>query len=148
MLTISVRIDTPRGGVYTGGAVAAPVFQRVAEAALRRLAVTPTVNPLPPILVTPSPQPRVALTSTRSRPSAVLVAGAEASTGRELMPDLRGMSAREAVGALGPLGLTARLQGVGFVRDHEPGPGTAVDRGMAATLWLGRQTGARPDSSP
>ena len=148
VLTISVMIDTPRDGVYTGGAVAAPVFQRVAEAALRHLAVTPTVNPLPPILVTPSPQPRVALTSTRSRPSAVLLAGAEASAGPGLMPDLRGMSAREAVGALGPLGLTTRLQGVGFVRDHEPGPGAAVDRGMAATLWLERQTGARPDSSP
>ena len=147
VLTISVMIDTPRDGVYTGGAVAAPVFQRIAEMALRHLAVTPTVNPPPPILVTPSPQPRVASVSTRSRPSAVLVPGVEASVGRGLMPDLRGMSAREAVGALGSLGLTTRIQGVGFVRDHEPSPGAAVDRGMAATLWLERHTRARSDSN-
>ena len=98
--------------------------------------------------MTPSPQPRVALASTRSRPSAVLVPGVDASAGRGFMPDLRGMSAREAVGALGPLGLTTHIQGVGLVRDHEPSPGAAVDRGMAATLWLERYTWARPDSSP
>ena len=143
VLTILVMIDTPRGGVFTGGAVAAPVFRRVAEAALRHLAVPPTVNQSPPMLLTPQPQPRPALASTT-----VLVPGVQVAARYGLMPDLRGMSAREAVDALGALGVTTRLEGVGFVSDHEPGPGSVVDRGMSATLRLERYTVDHPGLSP
>ena len=146
VLTILVMIDTPRGDVYTGGAVAAPVFQRIADAALRHLAVPHTVNPTTPFLVAP----RLAgpLAQTRIQPPAVLVPGAEVTEGHGLMPDLRGMSAREAVGALGSLGLVTRMEGVGFVNEHVPGPGAAVDRGMTATIWLERNTSKWSTSNP
>ena len=42
-LTILVVIDGPQKPLYTGGAVAAPVFRRIAEAALRHLAIPPTI---------------------------------------------------------------------------------------------------------
>ena len=138
-LTILVMIDTPRGGAFTGGGVAAPVFRRIAEAALRHLAVPPTVNPNPPILVRPAVAPRVARVSTRPRSRAVLTQTDGASPEHGLMPDLRGMSAREALGKLGPLRLSARLEGNGFVVNQEPGPGVPVDRGTTAMLDLERQ---------
>ena len=40
-LTIAVVLDEPMGGAYAGGSVAAPVFRRVGEMALRYLGVTP-----------------------------------------------------------------------------------------------------------
>ena len=43
-LTILVVIDSPHGNGYTGGAVSAPVFKRIAEAALTYLGVGPNLN--------------------------------------------------------------------------------------------------------
>ena len=50
-LTILVVIDSPHGNGYTGGAVSAPVFKRIAEAALTYLGVGPNLNAPPPVLV-------------------------------------------------------------------------------------------------
>ena len=44
-LTVIVMIDTPRVGSDTGGAVAAPIFKRIAEASLRYLGVPPNDRP-------------------------------------------------------------------------------------------------------
>src|SRR4029078_7045093 len=51
VLAIIVVTDSPHAGPYTGGAVSAPVFKRIAEAALRHLGVGPTFNPAPPVLI-------------------------------------------------------------------------------------------------
>ena len=40
-LVIAVVLDEPMGGTHAGGSVAAPVFRRVGEMALRYLGVTP-----------------------------------------------------------------------------------------------------------
>src|SRR4051812_46902989 len=50
-LTILVVIDSPHGNGYTGGAVSAPVFKRIAEAAVTYLGVGPNLNAAPPVLV-------------------------------------------------------------------------------------------------
>ena len=44
-------VDSPRVGGDTGGAIAAPIFKRIADASLRHLGVTPTINPAPPVIV-------------------------------------------------------------------------------------------------
>ncbi len=58
-LAIVVVIDEPQGGVHTGGAVAAPVFARVAAAQLARLgiATAPTLPPLRPVRVAEAAEP-------------------------------------------------------------------------------------------
>jgi len=38
-------------GADTGGAIAAPIFKRIADSALRHLGVTPTINPAPPVMI-------------------------------------------------------------------------------------------------
>src|SRR4029078_6042904 len=50
-LTILVVIDSPHGNGYTGGAVSAPVLQRIAEAAVTYLGVGPNLNAAPTVLV-------------------------------------------------------------------------------------------------
>ena len=54
-LVIAVMIDEPSDGKYYGGVVAAPVFARVMEGALRRLSVPPDA-PMKPIELPPEGQ--------------------------------------------------------------------------------------------
>ena len=140
VLAALVMIDTPRGDRFTGGAVAAPVFQRFAAAALRHLAVPPTVNPNPPVLIDRRPAARV--TSTPVQHRIADPAASPPATGPVLpccsMPDVRGLSARQALEVLGRLRLVARLDGVGFVVSHEPAPGASIGRGTTAVLRLER----------
>jgi beta-lactam-binding protein with PASTA domain len=56
-----------------------------------------------------------------------------------LMPDLRGLSAREALRLLTRLGMSARMSGDGFVLSQTPEPGSALVRGDACSLRLGRR---------
>jgi cell division protein FtsI (penicillin-binding protein 3) len=136
-LTIIVLIDSPHGNGSTGGAVAAPIFKRIAEASIRHLGIAPTVNGHPPVMVAsrhgapemPLPQ-RVSLSEM---PSSALE---PVSSG--LMPDLRGLSARDAVRALTRIGMTARVNGSGFVIEQSPAAGSVLIPGPC-TLKLGRQ---------
>ncbi len=50
-LVAVVVIDEPRGGVYYGGDVAAPVFARILSGALRLLAVPPDALTKPPVTI-------------------------------------------------------------------------------------------------
>ena len=59
------------------------------------------------------------------------------------MPDLRGLSAREALRLLTSIGMTARLSGDGFVVEQNPAAGDALVRGQACALKLGRRAPAR-----
>ena len=141
---MAVRIDNPRGARYTGGAVAAPVFKRVAEAALRYLAVPATINPGRPVLVQRAGAGPARPPAARPAALPARAAPAVAALGQRVMPDLRGLSARRALEALGPLRLGVRLDGDGFVTSHEPAPGEAVEHGAVAALHLVR----RPRSAP
>ena len=59
------------------------------------------------------------------------------------MPDLHGLSARQAVRALGVLGLRAAFVGDGTVARHRPAAGEVVEPGGAATVWLRRHAAPR-----
>ena len=140
-LVVLVTIDTPRNGGNTGGAVAAPIFQRIVEASLRHLAVVPTVHPASPMLVPSS--------IVSSKPSLAVVATStvvNSSTHRDLsdvepgvMPNLRGLSAREAVRRLGVSGLGIHVVGDGVVVRQQPSAGTEFDQGAVGTEWLERR---------
>jgi cell division protein FtsI (penicillin-binding protein 3) len=137
-LTIIVVIDSPHGNGYTGGVVAAPVFKRVAEAALRHLGIGPSVNAPPPVLVAArTPDNDAVVTRPVSMPAEGAVAATE-SDAAGLMPDLRGLSARDALRSLTRVGLTARLNGAGFVLEQSPAAGSVLLPGTACALRLGR----------
>jgi cell division protein FtsI (penicillin-binding protein 3) len=138
---IVVVIDTPRRGPgthYYGGVAAAPVFQRVAAASLRHLGVAPNLNAPPPVLVARHAPADDELAPRPAHAPAVLEpVGDLVEPG--VMPDLRGLSAREAVRELMRLGLTPRLAGDGSVLDHDPQPGARLAGGETAELTLGRR---------
>ena len=146
-LTILVVVDDVPSG---GGAVAAPVFQRIAEASLRHLGVPPNVGAPPPILVSAgSPTPAI-VRLTPVRAPASLAASAWTGPQRGLMPDLAGLSARAAFEIATDLGLMTRIRGDGFVVGQTLEPGSAITRGQALILRLERSgvSGARSRSEP
>ncbi|MBI3400514.1 MAG: PASTA domain-containing protein [Acidobacteria bacterium] len=135
-VAIVVVIDSPHGpNRYFGGTVAAPIFKKIAEPTLRYLGVGPSINPPAPILVarrddTPSP----ASATPPNDPVVSLIADGPPGT----VPDLRGMSAREAVRALVKLGVNARVAGDGVVVSQEPAPGLPLEPGSVCRLTLER----------
>ena len=135
VLTILVLIDTPRAGHHYGGDVAAPVFKRIADAALRQVGVPATIRPIPPIVVTAAEEHVV--------PSPVLPTVIPVMTAvgnRLVMPDVRGLAARDAVRALGAIGLSVRLRGSGFVASQTPDAGQSVEAGEVGVLELRRMS--------
>jgi cell division protein FtsI (penicillin-binding protein 3) len=151
-LVILVSLDTPKGPRNEGGDLAAPLFARIAEQALRRLAVTPddpdrslrVAPPQPAVVTRASYQPPVegapALRAA-PRPAAAGVAEGERGTeegGPGVMPDLRGHSAREGALAAARRGLIVELRGSGEVVGQSPAPGTEIEPGLTCVLALGR----------
>ena len=144
--TILVVVDTPRAGSHYGGSVAAPIFQRIAEVALRQAGVAPTINPIPPVLLKASAADAwssevVRTTAAAGPPQFSVVAGSPT------VPDVRGLGAREAARRLARLGLVARLTGDGVVIAQDPEAGAALDPWRPCHLWLGRVVQA-PGQSP
>jgi cell division protein FtsI (penicillin-binding protein 3) len=137
VFTIVVVVDTPRVYRY-GGLVAAPIFKRIAEAALRHHAVPPTINAPPPVLVAKAAAaPQVPARTTL--PASTVLPAVGAGSSRDVVPDLRGMSAREAIAALARIGMTARMHGTGIVFDQRPEPGWPAEGRSTLELWLDRQ---------
>jgi hypothetical protein len=137
-VVILVSLDSPRGPRNEGGDVAAPVFARIAEAALRYLAVPPDDGSrvlravaLPPEAVVPAAY----------RPQPVRETPAPETDEHGLMPDLRGRSAREAAIAAARRGLVVELKGSGQVVAQSPEPGVEIEPGNTCVLTLGRAGG-------
>jgi cell division protein FtsI (penicillin-binding protein 3) len=137
-LTILVVIDSPHGNGYTGGAVSAPVFKRIAEASLTYLGIGPTINAPPPVLVARDHRIDDSGAVRRLvRADNALETPFEAAR-NGLMPDLRGFSAREALRLLARIGMSASMSGDGFVVGQRPEAGSVLIRGDMCDLKLGR----------
>jgi cell division protein FtsI (penicillin-binding protein 3) len=141
VFTVIVMIDSPRVGGDTGGVIAAPIWKSIADASLRHLGTTPTINPAPPVIVARNQQTPVTQASAVRTPNVVAMPASMTETG---LPDLRGMSAREALRELARLGLTARMQGTGVVVDQDPVAGSPLEPGATCTLVLNRRVPSRP----
>lgn len=142
IMTVIVMVDSPRVGGDTGGAIAAPIFKNIADASLRLLGVTPTINPLPPVLVARRNDSPVTAAAAPMGPTVMTMPASMPDGGG--LPDLRGMSARDALRELARLGLTVRMEGAGVVVDQNPAPGSLVEPGGACTLVLNRRPPPRP----
>jgi cell division protein FtsI (penicillin-binding protein 3) len=145
-LTVLVVIDAPKAGAYFGGTVAAPIFRRIAEAAVQYLGIPPAISPAPPVLVLR----RAAADLGPSSPVATVVPAVAAGSRAAVVPEFRGCGARDAIGALARLGITARVSGSGVVVAQDPAPGSLLDPGASVRLWLGRPvaSGEHPGSQP
>ncbi len=152
-----VLINNPKGAKYYGSSVALPVFIEVAE---QCIALNPTRNNLSEERDTVHekhfPQ-GVAINSQdanqiakefkwrrRGMPDAkwVDLTGdedamfVEKRVEENILPDVRGMGARDALYLLENAGLIVRVNGVGLVRSQSLLPGTRVSKGMQIELKL------------
>jgi cell division protein FtsI (penicillin-binding protein 3) len=140
---IVVVIDSPHGkNLYYGGSVAAPIFQRIADAALRHHGVPPSINRAAPVLVARREDPRERPTSGPAVLPAIVTLAGGTTRSAAVFPDLSGLGARDALRMLARLGMTARLQGAGIVVEQDPAAGRPIERGAVATLRLERHVSA------
>ncbi len=149
-LVVAVVVDEPRGKYY-GGDVAAPVFSAVMGESLRLLGVPPGLPDQAPAILTAdlSAGARVAGPAPLLVPAANRFDAGGAEPAEGTVPELAGLSARDAVRALARAGLTARLSGRGFVVAQDPPAGTAAGRGGTCLVALapaapGGRGGAAP----
>lgn len=124
-LTAIVIVDEPDTNIY-GGTVAAPIWADMVGKALKYLNISPVPggeNTDPGKVI--------------SRERWVRAEGDQVSTdteGSEAMPDLTGLTLREALARLAESGARVQVNGTGIVVGQEPEPGTRI--GSAVTLEL------------
>jgi cell division protein FtsI (penicillin-binding protein 3) len=140
-LVVLVSLDSPRG-LHEGGQVAAPVFARVAEQALRARAVPPD----DPTRVLEVHAVAPGITEAAYHPAPRVIPPPAAEGDARVMPELKGASARDAAIAVGRRGLVVELRGTGHVVAQDPPPGTEIEPGMACVLTLSRDDG--PGGTP
>lgn len=127
-IVVLVAIDEPRGSTY-GGVVAAPVFRAIVEKVLPHLNVFPKGT----MIV----KNETNLFGGRET-SGSLPASEEVTVGkgieRVVMPDLVGLSMRNALIRLEGKGLTIKVSGNGRLVEQVPKPGTVVEKGEICYL--------------
>jgi cell division protein FtsI (penicillin-binding protein 3) len=131
-------IDSPRKGGRTGGEVAGPVFKQVAEATLRLLGVAPNAPEDEGLVARGVPRPvgptPVSLPVFDRRAGMRVTSLVDLQPGT--MPDVRGLSARDAMKALVEAGIEPRLSGSGVVARQSPAAGTVIRPGQVCDLVL------------
>ncbi len=127
-----VALDEPTNKYY-GGTVAGPVFSEVTSHALRALGVAPDKlgDHLALAALTDDDDDDDDDDGDGSTLPELVVDG----TGW-LIPDLRGLSARDAVLVLGPAGAAVQLAGTGLVSEQTPAPGAWIAEGDAVAIAL------------
>jgi membrane peptidoglycan carboxypeptidase len=132
-LVVLVSLDTPKGARNEGGDVAAPLFARIASESVRLLAIPPDDPSRNIRLVTYSPETvaKTTLAADRSREAANAL-----TDDPRIMPDLRGLSLREAALSAARHGLSVEIHGGGVVVGHTPLAGTVIEPGMSCSLNL------------
>ncbi|HMY18621.1 MAG TPA: penicillin-binding protein, partial [Polyangium sp.] len=145
-LVISVVLDEPLGGTYAGGSVAAPVFRRIGEMALRYLGVTPkgTVPMKLKDVADRAKETDLAtntyqvLTEAKAAASpitnSVVTPSAPMKTGETRVPDLTGQPMREAIRAASAAHLLPTVTGSGRLARTEPPTNTVLPKGSAVKL--------------
>jgi cell division protein FtsI (penicillin-binding protein 3) len=151
-VAIVVVIDSPHGpNRFFGGTVSAPIFKRIAEATLRYMGIGQTINPMPPVLVARHDDNATGANTVSSAstgqgadsPTVSLVSDGPPGT----MPDLRGMSARDALRRMMRLGLAARVDGSGFVVSQDPPAGAPLDAVSTGRVTLARSSNAHQEQA-
>jgi len=122
-IVLLIVIDEPRGESY-GGMVAAPVFKAIMEKVLPYLNVMPKGTLIVKKESDPIPHPETLGTET-------LIEEVRVGKGveRVMMPDLTGLSMRNALSRIEGKGLIVKVSGNGKVVEQNPKAGTVIEKG-------------------
>lgn len=128
-----VVLDSPSYGHHLGGHSAAPVFGRIMAQALAYLRVPEDEDPL-------SVTRRPATPASGALAAMNVAAGAPPpppqSTPGGRVPELRGLTLREAIARLSSQGYGSQVEGRGFVVAQHPSAGTPLESGGSCRLRL------------
>jgi cell division protein FtsI (penicillin-binding protein 3) len=122
-LVLLVVIDEPQGNNY-GGVVAAPIFRAIMEKVLPYLHVVPKGTTIVKNEIDLTPSKAVWV-----NPSLMDGVRVGKGAGMMLMPDLTGLSMRNALSRMEGKGLIIRVSGNGKVVEQNPRPGTVIEKG-------------------
>ncbi len=122
-LVLLVVIDEPQGNRY-GGVVAAPIFKSIMEKVLPLRNVIPKGTMIVKNGLDSAPR-------REARDTEPLIDGIKMSkgAGRSVMPDLSGLSMRNALSRMEGKGLVIKVSGNGKVVEQVPRPGTVIEKG-------------------
>jgi cell division protein FtsI (penicillin-binding protein 3) len=129
-LVLLVIIDEPQGSSY-GGVVAAPIFRAIMEKVLPYLNVIPKGTMIVKNELDSSPG--------KDAPGAQpFIDGIKVGKAAEtvVMPDLTGLSMRNALTRMEGKGLVVKVSGNGKVVEQVPRPGTVIEKGDICFLKL------------
>lgn len=122
-LAVIVVIDEPESNIY-GGVVAAPAFKRIVENSLPYLNVYPKGTQI--VKNESEFIPKSEVRGNEPLPEGVKMAK---GMGKEVMPDLTGLSMRNAMNRIEGKGLIIKISGNGKVIEQTPRPGAVIERG-------------------
>jgi len=147
-LVVLVTIDEPKGVIY-GGLVAAPVFRKIAWAALRDLGVPPEKSMIHPKInkgptvaaVYPQPQGQSSklnslITQASFMEPSNLGLNFGSGHGAEMTPDFRGLSKRKVLSMLDEMGVRGEIVGSGIAVSQMPGPGSPLQKGAVCRVYF------------
>jgi cell division protein FtsI (penicillin-binding protein 3) len=140
VVAIAVMVDSPRVE-HAGGAVAAPIFRRVAKMALEYKGLTPRGTDHADLAVLArAPDPASAayelLRQAQGKKPAVqeVAVSGPVGAGQVRVPDFTGWPMREAVKKTIELELVPRVEGSGLLAREVPPPGGVLAKGQKLTL--------------
>ncbi|MGZ3559935.1 MAG: penicillin-binding transpeptidase domain-containing protein, partial [Thermodesulfobacteriota bacterium] len=123
-LVLLVVIDEPQGNNY-GGVVAAPIFKAIMEKVLPYLNVIPKGTMIVKNQMDSGPRKE---TSETQQPLIEAIKVGKGA-GMVVMPDLTGLSMRNALTRIEGKGLIIKVSGNGKVIEQTPRPGTVIEKG-------------------
>lgn len=121
-LVVLVIIDDPTSGEFYGGQIAAPVAGEIFAQLLRYKHIEPSSDPFSYM--------------NRSGGNAPRQEQNNVPPGKQLMPDLRGLSIREVSQKLGELGLHLNIQGTGLATGQSVPANTVVEPGTSVIVYF------------
>jgi len=133
-LVLLVIVDEPQGNNY-GGVVAAPIFKAIMEKVLPNLNVLPKGTVVVKNEIDSPPRREV----SQAQP---LIDGIKVGKGMErvVMPDLTGLSMRNAMSRMEGKGLVIKVSGNGKVVEQVPRPGSVIEKGDICFLKFRSQS--------
>ena len=121
-LVVLVIIDDPTAGSFYGGQIAAPVAGEIFSQLLRYKHIEPSIDPFESM--------------DKNKKNNKRVSEATAPPGKLIMPDLSGMSIREASQKLGELGLGMNIYGTGLSTGQSIPANTVVEPGSSVDVYF------------
>jgi cell division protein FtsI (penicillin-binding protein 3) len=146
VISMIVVVDEPQGA-HHGGEVAAPIFKQIADQILRNKGISPDIEGYNPRYI-PPPVKRQSAPASESKPSETegvkfinasftgSITATPYQPGDIPVPDFRGKSESQAFDESRLLGLKAKFEGIGSIRQQYPAPGTHVSRGTVIDIRL------------